>query len=365
MYGVGCGYRRRAVPINPLRHLEWSDNDLHPRKIDGEECSELNTFDIEVPGGEDNLQVEKAFYHRVAAGKRAIVEIQGRFDEQAGILVNGTPLTKVASITQPNLAAINYGVTNDAAGESGVKGVFEMVSGTQLLASFILPADSPSTPTITLVTAGRTVTITENLIQRKAASGPIFISNAQISRVDLNQDGPPDSDVTIKLLGAGFVKDNANLLMIGTAQLVLSSGGALMKGEYQILNPSVIAAKVSRSDLFAASSIDFIRSEDDGSTNTASKPVEDNLPPATTDTSCSADKNAKAKTLAIKVTGKFFSSLYKPKLDKVDAIAVRSADKPSEGWIITGSDNGWDGKVSFDGPRKKDALTCKVTTKNE
>lgn len=269
--GVGCGYRRRVVPRNPFTdetdetkesgEREKAKPGLVP-KI-GEDCGAIVHYDVEVPSGDDNFRVNKAYYHPVVAGRRITLELEGLFSDLIGILINGTPLQKVVSIGQPMLQPGSFTVPANA-GDSAVQGVFEVVGRKQIIASFSMPATFTGTPQIAIVTAMREAVINYYTMQihdgvpggkTLAQSADMFYSAPAINRVAPIYRSE-DQTVAVSLFGQG--------LRIGAPRTLLLNGDVLSEedrarpctkapdrsGTYCILNSGVILARFSRTDYF-------------------------------------------------------------------------------------------------------------------
>jgi hypothetical protein len=338
---IGCGYRRREVPRNPFAPAtgemkEPESNGLQTwtgpttqNKLDSEDCGRLRTFDVDVPNSDDNFWIENAQYTPVPAGQRATVTISGRFGDTVGVLVNGTPLQKVPSVTQPLLTPPGYTVPANA-GDAGTQGVFEIVHtrnprtddiGSDIVVSFTMPVTFVGTPRITIVSAARDKLVNEvpsgnklfkgNLLDDDPA-GPMFYPLPAITRVDADYSN--DSvNTTVKIVGRGFDTRETSSFVFGTEPLRLHTdpNSPLIEGEYQVLaNGAIIHAFIERKKYFPQWSIDYV-SQRGKQVVDATITRDDSAGPAVLDTGCTFTADvAKDGNLPVKitVTGKFFSS---------------------------------------------------------
>jgi hypothetical protein len=336
---IGCGYRRREVPRNPFapatgKMKEPESNGLQTwtgptaqNKLDSEDCGRLRTFDVDVPNSDDNFWIENAQYTPVPAGQRATLTISGRFGDTVGVLVNGTPLQKVPSITQPLLTPAGYAVPTNA-GDAGTQGVFEIVHtrnpktdniGSDIVASFTMPAAFVGTPRITIVSAARDKLVNEvpsgnklSKSRRHLLDGdPMFYVLPAVTRVDADYSN--DVDTIVKIVGRGFDTHETSSVVFGADALTLHADPttALAEGEYQVLaSGAIIQARVKREKYFPQWSIDYV-SQLGKQVVDATIARDDSAGPVVADPGCTfvAD-TAKDGNLPVKfaVKGKFFSS---------------------------------------------------------
>ncbi len=390
---IGCGYRRREVPRDPFalaaRELEDPEkNGLHTwtgpnaqHKLDSEDCGSLRTFDVDVPNSDDDFWVENAQYTPVPAGQRVTLKISGRFGDTVGVLVNGTPLQKVPSITQPLLTPAGYAVPTNA-GDPGTQGVFEIVHtrnpktdniGSDIVASFTMPAAFVGTPRITIVSAARDKLVNEvpsgnklfkgghHLLDDDPA-GPMFYVLPAVTRVDADYSN--DVDTIVKIVGRGFDTHEASSVVFGADALTLHTDPttALAEGEYQVLaNGAIIQARVKREKYFPQWSIDYV-SQLGKQVVDATVTRDDSVGPVVADKDCTfLPDTAKDGSLSVKlaVKGKFFSSSVTP------AIAV--AGKPLSATSFTQqfvNANEWDFTATVPSNTSKMAISFTPTTKN-
>jgi ribosomal protein S8 len=129
-------------------------------------CSGSKKFEIPIPGGgfesSNDFNVSGLRYDPVAKGERITVSIYGsNFSSQIGMMINGSPLPPSLGVAQPFIrddSSVASSVITDLQGEK-VKGRFERVDSSQIVASFEMPATYEKTPTITLVAPGKAVEI--------------------------------------------------------------------------------------------------------------------------------------------------------------------------------------------------------------
>jgi hypothetical protein len=123
-------------------------------------CSNAREFVVTIPEpSKSNAQfkVTAVKYRNVKKGERAVISITGNnFSSQVGVLVNGVPLTQSLGLGQPFIRD-DSGVGRDTKTEISiekVRGSFERIDQTQIVAAFEMDKDYEGTPTITLVAPG-------------------------------------------------------------------------------------------------------------------------------------------------------------------------------------------------------------------
>ena len=211
------------------------------------------------------------------AGQRVTLRITGRFGDTVGVLVNGTPLQKVPSVTQPILTPGNYAVPANA-GDAGTQGVFEIVHtrspktdtiGSDIVATFVMPATFVGTPKIMIVSAARDTLVNEAIqydpwrftgkLLEDDPKGPMFFALPVITRVDA--DYPDNANARVKIVGHGFNTSESSSLVFGKDALKLHTNAAtdVAPGEFRVLaNGAVIEALIVRKDNFPQWSIDYV-----------------------------------------------------------------------------------------------------------
>jgi hypothetical protein len=344
---VGCGYRRRNVPRNPFSlnadELNGDGQAIYgaQHKLDQEDCGTVHTFDIGVPSGDDDFWISDAQYKAVPAGQRVMIRISGRFGDQIGVLVNGTPLQKVPSITQPMLTPAGYAVPANA-GDLGTQGVFELVHtrnpkdilGSDIVASFTMPATYTGTPKIMIVSAARDMLVNSATGEDKKrfqggdhlldddVEGPMFYALPAISRVDPTYpdygNDPKNQNVDLKIVGRGFDTHITSTLVIGTkaykpyADLKTKFDPST---EYQVIaDGAIIEVTADRQKNFPQMSIDYI-SQSGKQMVDATVTRDDSGGPALM-SGCSGVLSAPAKKnnqpVTITLKGSFFSPAVSP-----------------------------------------------------
>lgn len=181
---TGCYFPRSDYQPNNFKDTtdpaRWADPNRGSRN-----CSEHKAFIISIPGGgNDDLmdfRVDGLTYRPVKKGDRIVVSIYGKnFSSQLGVLVNGVPLTPSLGLAQPFiLDDSNTGKTVAEAFENQkIRGSYERIDAYQVVATFEMPEDFESTPTITLVAPGKALDINRltrlyiNGVMRSALSTP-------------------------------------------------------------------------------------------------------------------------------------------------------------------------------------------------
>jgi hypothetical protein len=357
--GVGCGYRRRVVPKNPF---EFANT--------GEECGDKVTYDVEVPHNDDDFWLTKIFYRPQPSGQRTVVELEGRFGTQVGVLINGTPLQRVVSIGQPTLEQTAFNIPANA-GDSGVAGVFEAIAQKQLLLSFVMPKAYVGTPRITIVTPTREAVINGYDVEIKSgeahagpmtldAAVPMFSQRVGITRIGAVYDD--NNTVLAQVFGQGFserrehvasndgdmpapraadVDKRLSLLLNGVPfKRKDGTAASLNAGEYRILSAGVIQMRFDRETHFPHWQVDVI---DHGQTETVDAAIkqDDDGPPVLSGKEgerCSLKIVATKKKIVVadvKIMGNFFTPMAAPvAVDKSVTIASRALVSPKL-WAVT------------------------------
>jgi len=370
---IGCGYRRRDVPRNPfspnspevqldsssgLLTLEPGTGKQQQNKFDSEDCGTLHTFDIEVPDSNDDFWIEDADYTPVPAGQRVTLKLSGRYGDTVGVLVNGTPLQKVPSITQPMLTPAGYAVPTNA-GDAGTQGVFEIVHtrsaetdevGSDIVASFIMPPTFLGSPNIEIVSAARDMLVNEavkphppaNTTEREPhlLDKAMFYALPAITRVDPDYrpsgyDPKKNLIVGAKIVGHGFDTRETSSLIFGSKPLQLvTDNSPLSAGQYRVLpGGSIIDAVVLRTDNFPTWSIDYT-SIINGQQYDATFSRDDSTGPAILDPCTKKNvvlgTTTSGKTpLTLTVTGNFFSGTVTPTIALSPSSSADPAPTPT------------------------------------
>ncbi len=355
LQGYGCGYRRRTVPKNPFL---YDDAD---KSVD--ECGKPIIYDIEIPSGDDDFDIEKIYYKPQPAGQRSTVELEGQFSPQIGILVNGTPLQKVVSIAQPMLERPDFKFPSNA-GDPGVQGVYEAIGTKRLIMSFVMPAGFSGTPQIALVTPSREAVInafdldihdgtdrhhhddrTVHHRQELRASAPMFYPPLSIAKLtpDYSQAtdqlaAPEKPSVLIQLFGQGFDPTSNNALLVNgrvmKRQEPFDSHKELALDEYRIVRSGIMQVRIDRKKNYPHWQVNFL--EDDGNqSQQAAFAYDDDGPPDYPTCTMQTKTEDKTSVLSIVLKGSFFSSGYAPTASN-DNIKLTSAVlvSPNE-WDIT------------------------------
>ncbi|HEV2647208.1 MAG TPA: hypothetical protein VGU46_12660 [Acidobacteriaceae bacterium] len=363
MLGIGCGYRRRNVPLNPfatIGYLNYETRDEQDRLKWLEDCSAMSTFDIEVPDTSDTLHVDDITCSQIPSGQRAVLEIKGRFDDQVGMLINGTPITRVPSITQPKLFNSDYTIPQEA-GDTDTRGVFEVVSGSQLVASIKMSASFNGAPKITLVSAGKEVSrlIGCKVVQQPAATTlfrqPTSITGISVSQID-NKDF-----LKLTILGQGFVvadtgKEPETVLLAGDQVIPYFAQGKLPENTNTPSNPTgyvtekqgVMQALVPRRSVPGDVDVNYQVMGTESTSSFTGKYTDDLPPVLSADSkSCTVakDKEGDGAQYTCHLSGKFFSDQYVIKAIGSGVSLVSSSRT---------DDKNWDAVIHADKPLKGD-----------
>jgi hypothetical protein len=331
--GIGCGYRRRKVPKDPF----LVSGDI------GEDCSGRVTYDIEVPNGDDSFQVTGVDYRPVQSGQRIVVDLEGSFGAQVGILVNGTPLQKVVAIGQPLAEQGSFTVPSNA-GDSGVQGVYELVGRRTVLMSFTMPASFAGTPRISLVSPARTFSINDYPLFVTDGTGkqdpqlidgalPMFYQTLGIASVTVNYSHSTSKtsikgekpSMLLNLLGQGFQPPDSGTTRStpGPPTTFLINGDALSPQDpveptamlaeqtYRVISSGMVQAKVDRKQYFPHYQVVFMV-HGQAQTLQATLNFDDNGPPDLQSCSLKVTKTAKTKTAHITLKGDFFAQAFSP-----------------------------------------------------
>jgi hypothetical protein len=363
--GVGCGYRRRSVPKDPFAFA------LQP---EGEECGTAVQYDVEIPSRDDGFFVDGITYRPVSSGQRITLELWGRFGTQIGVLVNGTPLQKVVSLSQPIPEQAGFAIPTNA-GEPGIAGVFESVGSRQLVLSFAMPAAFVGTPRIAIVTPTRAGSINDydleisdgstappsketgdpptrastdcSVASTQKAKGrrlddltPMFHQVPTITRVSPQFAG---TDVVVTLfgqgLGQGYRTGSAHALLLNGSILrehLSTPPTALAPDEYVILNPGVIEARFDRKTYYPRWQLDYLEY---GGPQTVDAPIaySDDGPP--TIGSCELTETKEKETVtAVDITlkGQYFDVSSPPTVGDSKNVSITSAVWVSpEAWKLS------------------------------
>lgn len=385
---MGCGGRRREVPRNPFAvdanqvsimpdsvdaSFQFMTGATRQNKLDSEDCGMLHTFDIEVPSGDDDFWIDDALYDSVPAGQRATVRIKGRFGDQTGVLVNGTPLQKVPSVAQPMLTPSGYTVGPNA-GDPMTQGVFEIVHtrerqdelGSDLVLTFTMPPTFTGTPKILIVSASRDKLVNdvrhrvgtdERTLIGDVDKPPMFYAPPAITRVDVTY--PSATSALVRIVGRGFTEAVDSSLVIGTIALGPRANKLVppvADHEFKVFDGgTVMSATVNRTNLPAQWSIDYISSVYQQVVDVTST-HDDTSGPANI-TSCKYTLGAAKDSVTpvqVTMTGKFFYPVNTPGL-AVDGDSKKATGITSQ---LTG-DSQW--QIGADVP--SDAKTFSVTIK--
>jgi hypothetical protein len=320
---VGCGYRRREVPVAP------SLKDALGRPNNGEECGTTVHYDVEIPDRIDNFYIDRASYKPVPAGNRITLELEGTFGTQVGILVNGTPLQKVVSLGQPMLEQTAFTVPASA-GDAGVAGVFEMVGSKQVILSFVMPSTFVGTPRIAIITPAREAVINgfnlhiwdgtrpheETPLDSKDIA-PMFYQNPTLTRAAPNYNADDTGvSVLVDLFGQGFRKDIPHSFLFNSdalkEQAAVEPPPPLAPGEYRVLNAGVIQARFTRKPAYPHWHFDYMTHAEQ--TIDTSITYDDDGPPVISDDACTATvKTDKDITTAdFTIAGRYFNAAATP-----------------------------------------------------
>jgi len=189
-------------------------------------CSGARKFIVPIPdGGKSNLHfgITALNYRNVKKGERAVVTIIGEnLSSQVGVLVDGVPLTQSLGLGQPFIRD-DSGVGRETKTEvsaAKVKGTFERIDQTQIVAAFEMDQDYEGTPTITLVAPGTAWELNsqEGLVVNGTAYPRSFVYNPGGER-DFSKEWPPmfgpKDAVTIDKVSAFATADNLRLVLTG------------------------------------------------------------------------------------------------------------------------------------------------------
>ncbi len=335
---TGCGYRRRVVPDNPFAPANSSEtNHAGQHKLGSEDCGAAQTFYLSVSPTDDSVWVDEIRYKPVPAGLRQTVTIDGQLGREVGVLINGTPLQAVPSVTQPLLTPAGYSVPANG-GDSGVQGVFENIQGKHLVLSFIMPPTFVGTPTIALVSVGQEKTVNnytvwpngekmpsandgkdcDKSISKLECPGvaPMFIQNPAITGISATYSTEADKDhpatATLTIIGQGFKKPvkpgDAMLLISGHVLQPANDASNPHTNEYVWQNSSVLTTTIDRNTFFPHWNLVYALPQI-AQTFTASFTQDDGGPAVFTNTdTCTYEVNSSAKTLHFVLTGDFFSA---------------------------------------------------------
>lgn len=124
---------------------------------EGVTCNDVKTFKMVVPGtSENNFWVTGVDFKPVKPGDYAVVHVHGAyFSPQVGVLVDGQPLRREVGVAQIELALGR--TTHDALYTP--PGGFEFVNSKELVLVFKKEANYRGTPSITIVSPGRSIEI--------------------------------------------------------------------------------------------------------------------------------------------------------------------------------------------------------------
>ena len=342
----------------------------------GEQCGAESVFDVEVPSSEDDFHVDAIRYESAAAGQRTTVEIDGRFGEQVGVLINGTPLQKVASVGLPTLVSVIYNPPANS-GDPSVQGVFELVHGTQIIASFVMPATFAQTPKITLVTAGRAALL-NNFHAWPGANGeqaltgsvakPMFTQIPSISRVDRSLVRTDKSLAHLTIVGRGFSNNVQDALLLGGTALSKQAGEPQKANEYHVENNGLINALIDRESAFPHWSLDYMSFDGQQAMDT-NLVIDDDLPPVVA-TCMYTTKSVEGKaTASFTIKGKFLTQTYVPSTSNKEITLANAALTGDTLWTFDAAAK--DGiafsPVLLKGPKPSDNLTlsCNVEGKEK
>jgi hypothetical protein len=159
LQSTGCYFQRSERQLLDFENaLKFNEEDRWRKKG---ECSDSKSFIIPIPNaisGENTFWVNEVKYQPVAKNKKVVVSISGRdFSSQIGILVDGVPLQPSLGLGQPFI--VDDSRTKDvgvaAIGSNEVKGSFERINSSQIIASFEMGKEYNGTPTITLIAPGK------------------------------------------------------------------------------------------------------------------------------------------------------------------------------------------------------------------
>lgn len=215
--GQRTTYAVLAVPRDTLalellpKHRVFRRNQIRPPK-----AVEADRIIVRVPGPQtDGFWISEASYTPAPKGKRASVVLEGLyFSPQLGILVNGTPLQRVVSITrsgskeEPALLAV------------GIHGEYELTNSRQVVLSFSMGSDYTGTPVITLVTPDKSAPINffkvkvngldKTSLDRLSTLNPMFTDELEVAgklevirRPDVLKPGPDSCTVKYVLARLG------------------------------------------------------------------------------------------------------------------------------------------------------------------
>lgn len=181
----------------------------------GEPAQKDKEFAIVIPASNrDGFWIDDVSYASTQRGRRVSVVLEGRhFSQQMGVLVDGYPLTRMLSITDPTRSR-RQAPSGNPVRATGPRGEIEFVGLNRLIFSFSMADEYEGTPTITLVSPGKVASIndlrlnvngTKNTSLRIASkTDPMFRTKL---RLDAILEFPPPPGVMLKtylLIGEGF-----------------------------------------------------------------------------------------------------------------------------------------------------------------
>jgi len=219
----GCFFPRSAS--QPSNFDDGSINDrLTPNRG---YCSGARKFIVPIPdGGKSNVHfgVTALNYRNVNKGERSVVTIIGEnLSSQVGVLVNGIPLTQSLGLGQPFIRD-DSGVGRETKTEvsaAKVKGTFERIDQTQIVATIEMDKDYEGTPTITLVAPGTAWELNsqEGLIVNGTAYPTKYVGYNPSGQRDFSEEWPsmfgPKAAVTLDKVSAFATSDNLRLVLTG------------------------------------------------------------------------------------------------------------------------------------------------------
>jgi hypothetical protein len=190
--GQRTTYAVLAVPRNTLALDLTATSVIFKRRQSPEDgrVQKVQTFRVLVPGeATEQFWIDGVNYSSAAKGKRVTAFIEGKyFSPQLGIMVNGTPLNRIISVTR----AGSEEPFPKPSGQ-GVEGEYEITNSREIVLSFSMGSDYIGTPVITFVTPERSTTINffptrvnyghgRESLQAHSVREPMFIDSFNIEK---------------------------------------------------------------------------------------------------------------------------------------------------------------------------------------
>jgi hypothetical protein len=201
---------RTAVAVRLTASSRVYKRNQHPSQA----MVSTKDFDVLVPGEwTDGFWIRGVSYTPVVRGQRAVIQLDGeQFSPQLGVLINGVPLRRAVSIGRNESDRVS-----SATGVNGIDGEYEYLGSESVVLSFSMGDKYVGTPTITLVTPGKTSSINAfrlrvnytgpmTRLRDIAHTEPMFIEPLELKKV-VALPNAAGGQPRIRLIGTGFRPD--------------------------------------------------------------------------------------------------------------------------------------------------------------